>query len=212
MSETTSAYAFFATGVRPNSRLVAVNLRTGTQQVVAPFVWTDRGSFYWSDPTSISLGNLLDEPHGTIYALSGRTLAAYAFDVDEGLHRTLHRVADLRRALDVRDRAMAMTAARQTESARREASIGVLALEAFNRRPDAAAVEVLIAQRGLSDSLAVLADVAEHREKTVQTARAIEAYERTLKLLGQSSEVALGDWKGDIAVRIDQLRRAAESK
>lgn len=53
---------------------------------------------------------------------------------------------------------------------------------------------------------------SEGRERTDRTARALEACERTLNLLRQSSEVELGDWMTDITGRIDRLRGAAETK
>jgi len=155
LSEGGSRHAFFATGSADRSQLVAVTLATGDRQVVGPYIWRTPSSFPWSN-LSPDPRNLLDEAHGLVYTVSGKTLAAYEFRTDQTAHAELHRLGDLRRAIDTRDRATALVGT-DREAARSEALRAVDAFETFIQRNDVPAGELVVAQKGLADSKAVLA-------------------------------------------------------
>jgi len=101
-----------------------VNLQSGAQETVAPYIWGDMGQF--------SLGNLLDERHGLIYTLERRTLAGYDFAIDRDQHQRLHRLADFQHAFELHERAAALHRAQRPDAASREATFAAPALDSLS--------------------------------------------------------------------------------
>jgi outer membrane protein assembly factor BamB len=197
-SEQGTRYAFFATGRGRDSRLVAVDTETGKLQMVSPYIY--------GDSTQFSLGNLLDEPHGLVYTMSGKTIAAYAFEIDQNAHRLLHRRAGLQRALETRDRAVAFTGVKQPVAARREAAAAVVQLESLLRGVDPPARDAAFAYEALGDSQAVLAELASRQEVAEHRGKAIGAYEQALRLLEGATEAWAAGMRADVQRELERVK------
>lgn len=203
-SEPGTKHAFFATGRGRDSRLVAVDTETGKLQTVSPYIWTDNSRF--------SLGNLLDEPHGLVYTMSGRTITAYALEIDQNAHRTLHQRAHFRRALEARGRALAFSNMKQVVAARREASAALLLLESLVRGVDLPTGVVAFAYGAIGDSHVVLAESAPGQDGAEQRIQAVTAYEQALRLLGEDADVRGAGVKADVQGRLDRVRSIGVTK
>jgi outer membrane protein assembly factor BamB len=189
-----SEHAFFATGKGGRSRMIAVNLKTGIEQTVSPFIWLDDNR----------LGNLLDEAHGVVYTLSRGKLAAYPFEIDQGPHQNVHRAADARRALDLYDRADAMSLAKQPDAARREAAQSVTLLQSLAAQSDRPASDLLLVQKALGDSYALLVQLGSD-DTSDQRQRAAAAYAEALNLLASIAGSAADP-------RVDAMRAEIEDR
>lgn len=190
-----ASYAFFATGTGSRSRMIAVDLKTSGEQTVSPFIWLDDNR----------LGNLLDEVHGIVYTLSRGILAAYPFEIDQSRHQSVHRAAELRRALDLHERADALSRAKQTESARREAALSVTLLQTLAARSDWGTSDHLLVQTALGDSHALLVELGDGSDNVDHRQRATAAYTEALKLLaaiaGATVNPALDAVRAEILAR-----------
>jgi hypothetical protein len=167
-------HAFFATGRGDRTRIVAVDLQNGLQQTVAPYIWGDMGKF--------SVGNLLDEPHGLVYALDNRTLAGYEFAIDREPHQTLHRFADFQRAIELHERAQELYRAGRRGAAMSDATLAVKTLDALLEGSIDTRERVAIFGM-LGDSHALVGDLSSERDRTEPRRRAVAAYEQALTAL-----------------------------
>jgi hypothetical protein len=175
------------------------------RQPVAPYIFGNPGEF--------SLGNLLDEAHGAIYTIAGRTLAAYPFAVDEARHAAVHRTADLTRALAIHDRADALQRAALLEEARREAGIALEVLSGLSARPGLPPADRVLARRTQGDTHAMLsvlsADGGPHR--MAAAAAYTDALELLLAMSSLASPESLAGLRADIEERRARLYPPPES-
>jgi outer membrane protein assembly factor BamB len=191
-------HAFFATGSRDRSHVVAVDLRTGTQQPIAPYVF--------GDPDKFSLGNLLDEAHGAMYTVDDRTLAAYPFAGDESRHRVVHRTADMSRALELHDRADALHRAQQTDAGRREAALALDALRLLGSRPGLDQADQVLVRKAEGDTHALLASMSPATEAITHRLAAAGAYAQALELLPAMATTSPPDSIEALRADIEQRR------